>query len=87
MIWMQCMQIYIIDSCTLYAASGLAAGMTLRSLAGFGFPLFAPNMYDAPGYGCGNSVVAFAGVAVGLPAPFCFWFCGERLRNMSNFAK
>ena len=51
MICMQCMQTYIIDSYTLYAASGLAAGMTLRSLAGFGFPLFAPNMYGVLGYG------------------------------------
>ena len=47
MVYMQCMQTSIIDSYSIYAASGLAAGMTLRSLAGFGFPLFAPNMYDA----------------------------------------
>ena len=87
MICMQCMQTYIIDSYTLYAASGLAAGMTLRSLAGFGLPLFAPNMYDALGCGWGNSAVAFAGMAIGLPAQFSFWFYGERLRKMSGFAK
>ena len=84
MICMQCMQTYIIDNYTLYAASGLAAGMTLRSLAGFGFPLFVPNMYDALGYGWGNSVVAFVGMAIGLPAPFLFWFYGKKLREMSN---
>ena len=56
MICMQCMQIYIlINSYTLYAASGLAAGMTLRSLAGFDFSLFASDMCDALGYGWGNS--------------------------------
>lgn len=84
---MQCIQTNIIQSYTLYAASGLAAGMTLRSLAVFGFPFFAPNMYDALGYGWGNSVVAFAGVAIGLPAPFLFWFYGGRLRRMSNSTK
>ena len=84
---MQCMQTYVIDIYTLYTASGLAAGMTLRSLAGFGFPLFAPNLYSALGYGWGNNVVASAGVAIGLPAPFLFWFYGKRLREMSDFAK
>ena len=69
---MQCMQTYIIDRYTSCAASGLAAGMTLRSLAGFGFPLLAPNMYDALGYGWENSVVTLAGVFIGLPAPFLF---------------
>lgn len=44
-------QNYIIDSYTKYAASAVAAITTLRSLAGFGFPLFAPAMYNALGYG------------------------------------
>ena len=39
-------QTYIIDSYTKYAASAVAAITTLRSLAGFGFPLFAPAMYN-----------------------------------------
>lgn len=47
----QCMQTYIIDAYTRYAASGVAAAVVLRSLAGFGFPLFAPYMYDALGNG------------------------------------
>ena len=86
MICVQCMQTYIIDSYTLYAASGLAAVMTLRSLAGFGFPLFAPDMYNALGYGWGNSVVAFIGIVIGIPAPFLFWIYGARLREMSQYA-
>jgi hypothetical protein len=40
----QCMQTYIVDSYVRYAASGVAAAVVLRSLAGFGFPLFAPAM-------------------------------------------
>ncbi|KAF4637770.1 hypothetical protein G7Y89_g312 [Cudoniella acicularis] len=47
----QTMQSYVVDAYTTFAASGMAAVMVLRSLAGFGFPLFAPTMYDALGYG------------------------------------
>ena len=83
---LQCMQTYIIDSYTRFAASALAAAVVLRSLAGFGFPLFAPAMYDKLKYGWGNSVLAFAGIAVGFPAVWCFWRYGERLRAMSTYA-
>lgn len=34
-------QTYLIDNYTIYAASAVGAGASLRSLAGFGFPLFA----------------------------------------------
>lgn len=40
----QCSQTYLIDVYTLYAASATAAVVVLRSMAGFGFPLFAPYM-------------------------------------------
>ena len=43
-------QTYIIDCYTKYAASAVAAITTLRSLAGFGFPLFAPYLYNSLGY-------------------------------------
>ena len=38
----QSIQTYVIDSFTLHAASAMAAVSFLRSLCGFGFPLFAP---------------------------------------------
>lgn len=82
----QCMQTYIVDSYTRYAASGVAAAVVLRSLAGFGFPLFAPYMFDALGYGWGNSLLGFIALGLGIPAPFLFWFYGEKLRSMSKFA-
>ncbi|KAL8700614.1 MAG: hypothetical protein Q9201_005356 [Fulgogasparrea decipioides] len=82
----QCMQTYIIDSYTKFAASAMAAAVVLRSLAGFGFPLFAPAMYDALHYGWGNSLLAFLGIFIGMPAPFVFWRYGEKLRSMSKFA-
>jgi hypothetical protein len=46
----------------------LAAATFLRSLAGFGFPLFAPTMYNALGYGKGDTILAVAAIALGCPA-------------------
>ena len=82
----QAIQTYVIDSYSKYAASAVAAIICLLSLAAFGFPLFAPAMYDSLGYGWGNSVLAFVSIAFGFPAPFFFWHFGERLRNKSKFA-
>jgi hypothetical protein len=43
--------VYIIDVYTLYAASALAAGNSVRSIFSFGFPLFASAMYAKLGQG------------------------------------
>ncbi|EXJ95205.1 mitogen-activated protein kinase kinase kinase [Capronia coronata CBS 617.96] len=83
---LQSMQTYTVDCYTSFAASAMAAVAILRSLAGFGFPLFAPYMYKALGYGWGTSVLAFVSIGIGFPAPFIFWFYGERLRGMSKYA-
>jgi hypothetical protein len=48
--------------------TALAAAAFLRSLAGFGFPLFAPKMYSALGYGKGDTILAAAAIALGCPA-------------------
>ncbi|KAF2104946.1 MFS general substrate transporter [Rhizodiscina lignyota] len=82
----QCIQTYIVDAYTRYAASAVGAATVLRSLAGFGFPLFAPYMYNALDYGWGNSLLGFVAIAIGLPAPFLLWKYGERLRGISKFA-
>ncbi len=82
----QCIQTYLIDAYTRYAASALAAATVLRSLAGMGFPLFAPAMFRALDYGWGNSLLAFAAIAIGVPAPFLLWRYGEMLRQKSKFA-
>jgi MFS family permease len=82
----QCMQTYMVDAYTRYAASALAAGAFLRSLAGFGFPLFAPYMYDKLHYGWGNSVLAFIPIGIGIPAPIFLWKFGETLRKRSTYA-
>lgn len=82
----QSIQTYVIDSYSTYAASAVAAISFLRSLAGFGFPLFAPTLYDNLGYGWGNSVLAFVALAIGIPAPWLFWHYGARLRAKSRYA-
>ncbi|KAI9745690.1 MAG: hypothetical protein M1818_001224 [Claussenomyces sp. TS43310] len=82
----QCMQTYIVDSYTRYAASAVASATVLRSLAGFGFPLFAPYMYAKLHYGWGNSLLGFIAIALGCPAPLLFWKYGEILRKRSPFA-
>ncbi|GAB7351888.1 hypothetical protein MBLNU459_g2433t1 [Dothideomycetes sp. NU459] len=82
----QACQTYIIDAYTRFAASAVASTTVLRSLAGFGFPLFAPAMYSKLGYGWGNSVLGFVAIAIGVPAPFMLWKYGETLRAKSKFA-
>ncbi|KAK6835092.1 hypothetical protein PG987_009786 [Apiospora arundinis] len=86
MMTFQCMQTYIMDTYTQYAASAMAAVSVLRCLAAFGFPLFAPYMYDALSYGWGNSVLAFISLGIRVPAPIFLWKFGERLRKASPYA-
>ncbi|KAH6607853.1 mfs multidrug transporter [Trichoderma cornu-damae] len=82
----QCIQAYIVDSYTRYAASAVAAVTVLRSLAGFGFPLFAPAMYDKLGYGIGGTVLAAIAIGLGWPSPIFLWFYGPKLRALSKYA-
>jgi len=82
----QAIQTYIIDSFTLHAASALAATSCLRSLAGFGFPLFAPAMYAKLGYGKGDTILACLAIVLGCPAPILLWKFGRRIRMSSRYA-
>jgi MFS family permease len=86
MMTFQCMQTYIVDTYTRYAASAMAAVSVLRCLTAFGFPLFAPYMYNALHYGWGNSLLAFISIGIGIPAPIVLWKFGERLRKASPYA-
>jgi hypothetical protein len=79
-------QSYTIDAYPRYAASAMSAVTFLRSIAGFGFPLFATQMYKALGLGWGNSLLGFIAIGIGLPAPVLLWMYGERLRAKSQFA-
>lgn len=83
---LQGMSTYIVDSYQTYAASAMAACTIIRSLAGFGFPLFSGYMLEDLGYGWSMSLLAFVSIALGWIAPFFFWFYGPKLRAMSQFA-
>lgn len=80
------LQSYTIDSYQRYAASAIGVTAIARSLAGFGFPLFAGAMYDDLGWGWGTSVLAFATLGVGIPGAIGLWIYGERLRKASPYA-
>lgn len=67
-----------------HAASAAAVGAFLRTLAGFGFPLFAPTMYSAVGLGVGNSILAGSTFALMLVGPALMWFYGAKLRAWST---
>ena len=80
------LQTYTIDTYELYAASAIGATAVTRSIAGFGFPLFATYMYDALGEGWGNSVLGFAILGVGFTGSLVLWFYGKALRARSKYA-
>ncbi|KAF9061221.1 hypothetical protein BDP27DRAFT_1329757 [Rhodocollybia butyracea] len=69
------MQTYVVDSFTLHAASG------------FGFPLFAPTMYNALGYRKGDTILAAFSIAIGWPAPILIWKYSKAITMKSKHAK
>lgn len=77
---------YVVDSYQTYSASASAATAVLRSVAAFLFPLFSPSMYDALGYGWGNSLLGFLAIGIGGPAPILLWYYGAKLRARSTYA-
>lgn len=82
----QCVTTYLVDTYMRFAASAVAAVTVLRSLFGFVFPIFAPAMFNALGYGWGNTVLAFAAIGIGLPTPILLWIWGKSLRKRSSLA-
>ncbi|KAK0103601.1 hypothetical protein ONS95_005613 [Cadophora gregata] len=81
----QCAQAYVVDAYTTYAASATGAAAFVRTIAGFGFPLFAGKLYGSLGVGWGNAVLAFVALGIGIPAPILFWRYGERIRARSTY--
>ncbi|KAH9938543.1 multidrug resistance protein 4 [Fomitopsis serialis] len=79
-------QLYLVDSFA-YAASALAAASVFRSMLGFAFPLFGQQMFDALGYGGGNSLLAGLGIVIGIPFPIWLYFSGERIRAKSSLSR
>lgn len=75
---------YMIDTFTVYAASAMAAIAVSRSIFAATFPLFALHMFDAMGWGWGNSLLAFIAL-VGCAIPYLFYIHGEALRTNPKF--
>jgi multidrug resistance protein len=82
----QGIQAYIIECYDEYAASSLAATAFVRSIAACTFPLFANQMYDALGWGWGNSLLAFLFLFIGVPAIVGLWQYGPGLRAKRPFS-
>lgn len=76
----QAMQAYVTESYLDYVASATAASQFLRFFAGFGFPIFAPAMFDRLGYGWANTMLAGVYLVIAAPAPPLLWYYGARLR-------
>jgi MFS family permease len=81
----QCIQVYIVDSYTSYAASAMAATTFLRSLCSFSFPLFAPYLVKALGYGWEGTLLGCIAIVLGIPTPFVLWRWGAKIREKSPF--
>lgn len=75
-----CVQTYLVDAYTQYAASAMAANAVLRSVFGAVLPLAGLDMYNALGLGWGNTLLAFLALAL-LPVPIVFSRYGERIRQ------
>ncbi|KAI6084022.1 caffeine resistance protein [Hypoxylon rubiginosum] len=71
---------YVIDAYGDHTSSAMAASQFFKSLMAFCFPLFAPSMYQALGYGWGNSLLALVGMLLSIPLPIFLWKYGARLR-------
>ncbi|KAF2443936.1 MFS general substrate transporter [Karstenula rhodostoma CBS 690.94] len=74
---------YLVDVFTVHAASAMAASTVLRSLFAALIPLSSSKMYQAMGYGWGNSLLGFVSLAL-IPIPFLFMRYGEGIRARST---
>lgn len=73
-------QTYLIDAFEGYAASVVGANAVLRGTAGALLPLSGLQLYEALGWGWGNSLLGFLTLAF-APVPLIVGFYGARIRN------
>lgn len=59
----------------------VSAVVLIESLASFGFPLCSFSMYDAVGYGWGNTILALSGLSIGGFVSLVLWMFGKKLRR------
>jgi hypothetical protein len=75
-----CVQTYLVDAFTIYAASALATNTIIRSVAGAVLPLAGQKLYMTLGLGWGNSLLALIAFIL-VPIPWILLVWGERLRK------
>ncbi|KIW26564.1 uncharacterized protein PV07_09649 [Cladophialophora immunda] len=75
---------FIIDCYGFYSNSAIAVNTFVRSIAGAGFPLFAPAMYHNLGVPWATSLLAFL-CLVFFPVPVLFYIYGAKIRQRSRF--
>lgn len=82
----QCVNAYVIDAygASGWAASGMAGIWVVKSVAGFAFPLFAPDLVAVLGWGWANSVLAAGLLAVSVPVSIGLKWYGGSLRRMGE---
>ncbi|KAL9010873.1 MAG: hypothetical protein Q9173_004236 [Seirophora scorigena] len=73
-------QLYLVDTYTVFTASAIASNSVVRSVCAALVPLGAEPLYQRAGYGWGNSVLGF--IAVGfVPVAIFLVLYGERIRT------
>lgn len=77
----QAMIAYVMDCFPGQVASAIASAFFLRCVAGFAFPIFAPDLYSHLGYGWGNTAIAAVYVVIGIPGPLLLGKYGAMLRQ------
>jgi MFS family permease len=77
-------QMYLIDTFTIYAASAIGANTVVRSVFGATIPLAGPALYNRLGMGWGNSLLGFIAIAFAPGALMLIKF-GESIRTNPKF--
>lgn len=76
----QPLQMYLVDTFSLYSASALASNSLVRSVLGATIPMAAFPMFDKLGLGWGNSLLGFISCTM-IPVPWLVIKYGEYLRK------
>ncbi|KPI35822.1 putative transporter [Cyphellophora attinorum] len=83
-IFMQ-LNMYIIESYLMFAASAIAGNTMIRSLFAAACPLFDRQMFEAMHVNWAMSLLGFVALAL-APVPFLFYRYGPRIRGKSKWA-
>lgn len=80
-----CVSVYTIDAYSTYAASAVSTNLVLRSNFAAFFPIFAPYMFGAVGFGWGATILAGGFGVVGCGTVVVLWVWGEKIRKRSRY--